>query len=449
MSQVWRPGDHAKDFVVAAKGAPEAIAELCHLGVSDRTALTESVEAMAVEGLRVLGVARASFAGHDWPHSQHGFDFELLGLVGLADPLRQSVPAAVGECRSAGIRVLMITGDYPATARAIARQAGIDAVDLVTGPELAQLSDAELGRRARTATVFARILPEQKLRIVQALKANGEIVAMTGDGVNDAPSLKAANIGIAMGGRGTDVAREASSIVVLDDDFGSIVKSIRLGRRIYDNLRKAMGFIFAVHVPIAGLALLPLLFGLPILFGPIHIAFLEMVIDPVCSLVFEAETEEGDVMRRPPRDPNEPLFSRRWIGWSLLQGGFAFVLVAVIFVAALRRGMPEPEVRALTFFSLVVAIVGLIFVNRSFTASLTTALRRPNPALAAVLVTVAAVLSLSLLWPFAQQLFRFGPLHLDDLAVTLGAGAALFLLIEVVKQLWWRKWLPSRPRTAR
>ncbi|HXI95384.1 MAG TPA: HAD-IC family P-type ATPase, partial [Candidatus Acidoferrum sp.] len=227
MTQVWRPGDRARDFVVAAKGAPEAIAELCHLDVSDRTALTESVEAMAVEGLRVLGVARASFAGDRWPHSQRDFDFELLGLVGLADPLRQSVPAAVGECRSAGIRVLMITGDYPATARAIARQAGIDAADLVTGPELAQLSDAQLGRRARTATVFARILPEQKLRIVQALKANGEIVAMTGDGVNDAPSLKAANIGIAMGGRGTDVAREASSIVVLDDDFGSIVKSIR------------------------------------------------------------------------------------------------------------------------------------------------------------------------------------------------------------------------------
>ena len=179
----------------------------------------------------------------------------------------------------------------------------------MTGEDLERMSDAELAHRVRTATVFARIMPEQKLRIVNALKANGEIVAMTGDGVNDAPSLKAAHIGIAMGGRGTDVAREASSIVLLDDDFGSIVKSVRLGRRIYDNLRKAMGFIFAVHVPIAGLALLPLIFGLPILFGPVHIAFLEMVIDPVCSLVFEAEPEEDDVMRRPPRAPDEPLFS--------------------------------------------------------------------------------------------------------------------------------------------
>jgi Ca2+-transporting ATPase len=438
MSQVWLPDGANVHPVIAAKGAPEAIADLCHLSEADRAALTLSVEAMATEGLRVLGVARTSFVGHDWPASQHDFDLEFLGLVGLADPLRQSVPAAVSECRSAGIRVVMITGDYPATAGAIARQAGIDATDLVTGTELGRLSDPELARRVRTATVFARILPEQKLRIVQAFKSNGEIVAMTGDGVNDAPSLKAAHIGIAMGGRGTDVAREASSIVVLDDDFGSIVKSIRLGRRIYDNLRKAMGFIFAVHVPIAGLALLPLLFGLPILFGPIHIAFLEMVIDPVCSLVFEAEKEEGDVMRRPPRQPNEPLFPLRWIGWSLLQGAVAFVLVALIFLVALKRGMPEAEVRALTFFSLVVAIVALIFVNRSFSASLLATFGRPNPALAAVIGAVTAVLGLSLLWPVAQGLFRFGPLHLDDLAVTVGAGAVVLVLMEVVKPLWWR-----------
>jgi len=396
----------------------------------------QSVDAMGTEGLRVLGVARASFAGQTWPQSQHDFSFEFLGLVGLADPLRKSVPYAVSECRSAGIRVVMITGDYPATARAIARQAGLDAVDVVTGEELDKLSEAELARRVRMATVFARILPEQKLRIVNALKANGEIVAMTGDGVNDAPSLKAAHIGIAMGGRGTDVAREASSIVLLDDDFGSIVKAVRLGRRIYDNLRKAMGFIFAVHVPIAGLALLPLLFGLPILFGPMHIAFLEMVIDPVCSLVFEAETEEDDVMLRPPRAPDEPLFSGPLIGWSLLQGAFAFVLVAVIFIVAYRRGMPEEEVRALAFFSLVLTIVSLIFVNRSFSASLATALRRPNQTLVWVLLAVTTMLSVTLLWPFASGLFRFGPLHLDDLLLTLAAGVLVLVFLELLKPLW-------------
>jgi Ca2+-transporting ATPase len=441
MSHAWQPAEGRQDFVVAAKGAPEAIADLCHLGAPDRAALTQSVDAMAAEGLRVLGVARASFAGQTWPGSQHDFAFEFLGLVGLADPLRPSVPDAVSECRTAGIKVVMITGDYPATARAIARQAGLDVGDLVTGEELEQLSEAELARRVPTTTVFARIMPEQKLRIVNALKASGEIVAMTGDGVNDAPSLKAAHIGIAMGGRGTDVAREASSIVLLDDDFGSIVTSVRLGRRIYDNLRKAMAFIFAVHVPIAGLALLPLLTGLPILFGPMHIAFLEMVIDPVCTLVFEAETEEANVMRRPPRGPDEPLFSGPMVGYSLLQGAFAFLLVAVIFVVALGRGMPETEVRALAFFSLVVTIVSLIFVNRSFGASLMTALRRPNRMLSLVLLAVVTMLSLTLLWPSARELFRFGPLHMDDLAVTLGAGIAVLVLLEVLKFLYtrWRQ----------
>jgi Ca2+-transporting ATPase len=290
-----------------------------------------------------------------------------------------------------------------------------------------------------SATVFARIMPEQKLRIVRALKSNGEVVAMTGDGVNDAPSLKAANIGIAMGGRGTDVAREASSIVLLDDDFGAIVKAVRLGRRIFDNLRKAMGFIFAVHVPIAGLSLLPLLFGLPILFGPIHIAFLEMVIDPVCSLVFEAETEEDDVMRRPPRDPEAPLFSRALIAWGLVQGMLAFACLAVIYLVALRRGMAENEIRALMFFALVITIVGLIFVNRSFSASLLTAITRPNRSLLIIVVAVAAMLGGSLLWPFATGLFRFGPLHLDDLSVTVGAGLAVLVCLELLKPLWRRQ----------
>ena len=337
MSQAWqRPGD--KLIVVAAKGAPEAIAGLCHFDAAGRDALRQSVDAMAAAGLRVLGVARAAFAETTWPESQHDFTFEFLGLVGLADPVRATVPPAVREFRSAGVRVVMITGDYPATAQSIARQAGIHTEDAVTREELEHLTDAELALRVRTATVFARVMPEQKLRIVEALKANGEIVAMTGDGVNDAPSLKAAHIGIAMGGRGTDVAREASSIVLLDDDFGSIVKAVRLGRRIYDNLRKAMGFIFAVHVPIAGLALLPLAFGLPVILGPVHIAFLEMVIDPVCSLVFEAETEEDDVMRRPPRAPDEPLFSPSMIAWGVFQGVIAFGMVATLFLSPSSGG---------------------------------------------------------------------------------------------------------------
>jgi Ca2+-transporting ATPase len=436
MTQLWQKDERTPAFVVAAKGAPEAIGRLCGLGQSELEAVRQAADAMATEGLRVLGVAKATYEGELWPESQHEFPFAFLGLVGLADPLRPSVPTTVCECRSAGIRVVMITGDYPATACTIAQQAGLDTSEVLTGDAIEPLDDSELARRARTAGVFARIMPEQKLRIVQALKADGEIVAMTGDGVNDAPSLKAAHIGVAMGGRGTDVAREASSIVLLDDDFGSIVTAIRLGRRIYDNVRKAMGFIFAVHVPIAGLALLPLVLGLPIIFGPIHIAFLEMVIDPVCSLVFEAEMDEEDIMRRRPRAPNEPLFSWPLIGWSVLQGGLAFGLVGAIFVIALHRGMAEDEVRALTFFSLVLSIVSLILVNRSFSASLVAAFRRPNLALAWILLTVTVILSLSLLWPAASALFRFGPLHADDLALTLAAGIVVLIVLETLKHLW-------------
>ena len=438
VTHIWRPDLGRQEHVVAAKGAPEAIAELCRMDAGDREAIMRSVDAMASAGLRVLGVASARHVGNIWPASPRDLSFDFLGLAGLADPLRSGVVEAVHECRSAGIRVVMITGDYPATASAIAKQAGLDQCEPVTGEQLGKLSDAELRERIKGTRVFARIMPEQKLRIVSAFKAGGEVVAMTGDGVNDAPSLKAAHIGVAMGGRGTDVAREASSIVLLDDDFGSIVKAIRLGRRIYDNLRKAMSFILAVHVPVAGLALLPLVLGLPLLFGPIHIAFLEMIIDPVCSLVFEAETEEEDAMRRPPRATDQPLFSWALIAWSALQGGLVFVLVAAIYVVALRSGMPVPEVRALAFFSLVVAIVSLILVNRSFSASPIIALRRPNRTLVGVLSAVAIILALTLLWPPASSLFAFGPLHADDLALALGAGIVALIVLELLKPALFR-----------
>jgi len=436
--QVWRIDGEAA-LEVLAKGAPEAIARLCRLSPDRRARLQEAADAMAGKGLRVLGVARVHHRAGDLPGTPLELDFTFLGLVGLADPVRAEVPQAVADCRSAGIKVVMITGDYAATAKTIALQAGIEVNRVVTGDELARCSDKELAQLVGTGAVFSRVMPDQKLRIVQALKANGEIVAMTGDGVNDAPSLKAAHIGIAMGGRGTDVAREASSIVLLDDDFTSIVKAIRLGRRIYDNLRKAMAFIVAVHLPIAGLALLPLVLGLPLLFGPVHIAFLEMVIDPVCSLVFEAETEERNVMTRPPRNPEESLFSGWLVGWSLLQGTAAFVLVAGIYIVAQRQGMPDDELRALGFFSLVTSIVALIVLNRRFSSSPLRAITRPNPALAIVLAMVGAILALTLLWPPASELFRFGPLHADDLTLAVGASIALLLVLETLKRVLARR----------
>ena len=329
----------------------------------------------------------------------------------------------------------MITGDYAATARSIATRAGIADGDVLTGADLETLDDGQLAERLKTVTVFARIMPEQKLRIVQAFKADGDVVAMTGDGVNDAPSLKAAHIGIAMGKRGTDVAREASAIVLLEDDFGSIVQSVRLGRRIYDNIRKAMAFIFAVHVPIAGLALLPLFFGLPILFGPIHIALLEMVIDPVCALVFEAERDEDDVMQRAPRDPAESLFSVPMIVWSVFQGGLAFAMLATVFFVETWSAMPEIELRALIFFALIAEIIALILINRSFGASLNAAVFRHNVALRYVLVAIAAVTALILFLPWAQRLLKFGSIAWLDMGLAAGLGVVLLLALEACKPL--------------
>lgn len=436
MSQVWTT--EKEGVRIAAKGAPEAIAVLCNLDPATHATVLAQVNEMAEAGLRVLGVAEAAFEGSVLPDSQRDFAFLFLGLVGLADPLRASVPDAVKLCRTAGIKVIMITGDYPATARAIAEQAGLQGGRVIDGTELRAMSETDLARAVQDVTVFARIMPEQKLRIVNALKTSGAVVAMTGDGVNDAPSLKAANIGVAMGGRGTDVAREAASIVLLDDDFGSIVTTVRLGRRIYDNLRKAMSFILAVHLPIAGLALMPLLFGMPILFGPMHIAFLEMVIDPVCSLVFEAETEEEGVMDRPPRPSTEPLFSGPTILWSLVQGALALAVTATVFSMAPDYGLLVEQVRALTFATLVVCIVVLILVDRSQSSSLVAAALRPNRALAVVLPIVGVLLAATLFWQPARDLFGFAPLAPDLLLVPALVGMTLLLVLELLKPIWRR-----------
>lgn len=440
MSQVWANTGNGTDGtgtrMIAAKGAPEAIGALCHLTVPEHKAMMQAVDDMAAKGLRLLGVAEADFAGQTLPEDQHDFDYRFLGLVGLADPLRASVPAAVAQCKSAGIKVIMITGDYPATALAIAQDAGIGGERVIDGTALAAMSDADLAAAVQIVTVFARILPEQKLRIVNMLQASGAIVAMTGDGVNDAPSLKAADIGVAMGGRGTDVAREAASIVLLDDDFGSIVATVRLGRRIYDNLRKAMSFILAVHVPIAGLALIPLAFGMPLLLSPVHIAFLQLVIDPVCSLVFEAETEEDGVMDRPPRPVSEPLFSTPTIIWSLLQGALVLGVVTTILFLAPGYGFDPDQVRALTFHSLVLCVVALIFVDRSVSSSIITAITRPNRALAFVLPVVAALLAVTVFWAPAREMFHFGALDAQWLVVPMVAGVTVLVVLELLKPTW-------------
>jgi P-type Ca2+ transporter type 2C len=433
MSNIWQGVNPKGGYAIAAKGAPEAIATLCRLAPAAMKRMTAAVEAMAAQGIRVLGVAAAHTTDKRWAKSQSDYNFKLIGLVGLADPIRASVPAAVAQCLSAGIRVVMITGDYAATARAIALQAGISNGEVLTGPELEDMDDPTLARHLDRVSVFARIMPDQKLRIVNAYKAAGEVVAMTGDGVNDAPSLKSAHIGIAMGMRGTDVAREASAIVLLDDDFGSIVKAIRLGRGIYDNIRKAMAFIFAVHVPLAGFALLPLFLGLPILFGPIHIALIEMIIDPVCAMVFESEREEEDIMNRKPRDPAQRLFSLPMVTWSVFQGVIGFVMLATTFLSMTYLGMPEGNVRELTFLSLIASIVALILVNRSFNTSLIEAFTRRNIALRYVLGIVAAGLALTLFVPAFRKLLKFGTPDWHYSVAALALGGFLLVFLELVK----------------
>ncbi len=438
MTQLWdfeAEGEElGRSYLAAAKGAPESIASLCKLGDAEREPMRQAVDEMASRGMRVLGVAKAVAQDANGAETQHGFAFTYLGLVGLRDPLKPGVSTAVRECHTAGIRVVMITGDYPLTARAIAREAGIPDDEIVTGAEIDELDDDAFTARIAKATIFARVRPQQKLRIVNALKARGEIVAMTGDGVNDAPSLKAAHIGVAMGGRGTDVAREASSIVLLDDDFKSIVATVRLGRRIYDNLRKAMTFVAAIHIPVAGLAFMPLLFGLPLILLPAHIAFLEMIVDPVSSIAFEAESDERNIMNRPPRDPGAALISSDLLKQAAIQGGGAFIAVAAIFLLALYEQRSEDEARSLAFLMLVLVNMVLVFVNRSFASSTREELTRPNRTLWVVIAVDAALLAALFTIPGLRGLFTFAPLHGRDIAVALALVASLFVGLTLVKR---------------
>jgi Ca2+-transporting ATPase len=433
VTQVWSKDDAAAAWLVAAQGAPEAIADLCGLPTNQRAAARAAAEALAERGMRVLGVAEGRLDEPELPDTPRGFELTFAGLVGLADPMRPDVPEAVRACRAAGVRVVMVTGDYPATARSIADQAGLAPGLTITGPELAAMSDENLIARAPGATIFARILPEQKLRIVRALKAAGDVVAMTGDGVNDAPALKAADIGVAMGERGSDVAREAAALVLLKDGFAPIVETIRLGRRIYDNLRDATSFILAVHIPLIGLALFPLLAGGGVLLGPIHVAFLEMIIDPVCSVVFEAEAEAEDLMRRSPRRRMDRLFTPSRLFESIAQGAIGLVAVVGVYAFSQWRGVAIDQARASAFTALVLTNIALIFANRSLDGTVLHALTRPNTWLWGLVTATLAMLAGMILVGPVRQLFKFGPLDAPGLAAALGAGLAAFVCLMLLR----------------
>ncbi|BAQ62615.1 ATPase [Geminocystis sp. NIES-3708] len=455
MSCVWE--SPTGELNVAAKGAPEAIADLCHFTAIQQEELAQYIQEMAKKGLRVLGVAKGSHKGNlpkthteisaplplemdkRLPPQQHDFEFEFVGLVGLEDPVRPTVAPAIAECYSAGIRIVMITGDYPVTAQNIARQIGLTPTDkVITGKELEKMGYAELRDRIQTVNIFARVVPEQKLLIVNALKKSGEIVAMTGDGVNDAPALKSAHVGIAMGERGTDVARESADLVLLEDDFSSIVQSVKLGRRIFDNLKKGMAYTLAVHVPIAGMSLIPVIFGWPLVLLPIHIAFLHLIIDPACTIVFEAEPAENNIMQRPPRNPKEPLFSNRILRLALFQGMSVLAVLVTVFAIAYYNGNGEFDARALAFTTLIISNLAMILTNRSWSRTILETLKTPNLALWWVFGGGIVFLGLVLYIPLLRHLFSFSFLHTDDLLVSLFSGIVSIFWFEGLK-IWNRR----------
>ncbi|MBI2818601.1 MAG: cation-translocating P-type ATPase [Acidobacteria bacterium] len=433
MSRAWQvPG--SEEIVLAAKGAPEAVLRLCRLAPEEEGPLLEQANTMASEGLRVLGVAQGRSREQELPAAQDSLDFHFVGLVGLADPVRPGVPEAIRQAQRAGIRVVMITGDYPPTAKNIARQIGLNRPeDCLTGSDLVRLDQEQLRQQAAGINIFARVVPEQKLRLVEALKTNGEVVAMTGDGVNDAPALKAAHIGIAMGGRGTDVARESAALVLLDDHFASIVQAVRLGRRIFDNLERAMTYLLAVHLPIAGITIVPLLFGWPLILMPLHILFLEMIIDPACSIVFEAEAEEPGIMERQPRDSRQPLFTTRNLLLGLAQGASVLLIVLAVFWWTVYDRYNESDVRTITFATLVVANLILILVNRSWSRTFWGGIGVANRALIWVMAGAASLLAAVLYLPPLRDMFRFSTLHAADLGVILVAALCGLLLLEGTK----------------
>ncbi len=419
---------------VYCKGAPESVLKLCNPQNSD--VLHSYLQQMANEGYRILGIAIAKIQGTSLPLNMEELVFSFVGFAAFYDPLRPEVPEAMKACLSAGIRPVMITGDYPLTAASIARKAGMPEGEIITGDELQNLSNTALLSKVGKVVIFARVTPSQKIIIVNALKQSGEVVAMTGDGVNDAPALKAADIGIAMGNRGTDVAREAASLVLLDDHFASIVAGIRMGRRIFDNLQKAMAFIFAVHIPIIGLTLLPAFFpALPILLMPIHIVFLELIIDPVCAIAFESEREEPNIMSRPSRSIKKRFFCGHEVGYAFLKGLTLLGFVIFIYLMSKAEGHSDGEVRVLAFSTLIlcinIMIVSGLSDSRSFFAELFSLGRAPALILSSSLLVFAAIVYL----PSLQLFFSFQLPQIRHFIIITVLAFVYLILIESFKTI--------------
>jgi len=439
LSHVWKSPD-GKDFVISAKGAPEAVADLCHIDDQHRRALAEKIEHMAGEGLRVLGVAKAYFREEIFlPSIQHEFTFKFIGLIGLEDPIRPTVPDAIRMCYSAGIKVVMITGDYPITAQTIARQIGLKNSDkVITGKELELMDALTLQQRAKEVNVFARVLPEQKLILVNALKAGGQIVAMTGDGVNDAPALKGADIGVAMGITGTDVSKEAADMILLDDNFATIVAAVAEGRRIYDNIRKFVRYMLSTNSGEVLTMTGGIMLGLPLPLLPIQILWINLVTDSLPALSLGLEPAERNIMQRPPRPPGESLFAHGlwqhiiWVGLLMAVGSLGMMQWA------LTHGHSEAQARTMVFTCMAIYQLFHSLAIRSERYSLFKIGPAGNPQLLLSVVIVLGLQLLLLYWPPLGGVFKVEPIALSDLALALAVASSVFWLVELEKWLFRR-----------
>ena len=437
MGHVWRKNGA---LIIAAKGSPERILSVCKLTDEERQNAEVKIQELSSEGLRVIAIACDSPATEkDIPATINDCRLTLLGLVGLADPPRKSVKNDIAICNRAGIRVVMITGDSGATASAIAKKIGIPGSDhIITGDMLEKMSDEELRVAVKNVSIFSRVIPEHKMRIVKAFKENGEIVAMTGDGVNDAPALKYADIGIAMGKRGSEVSREAADLILMDDNFTTIVETVRDGRRIYDNIRKAVGYVFTIHIPIACSSLLAPFLGIApsaLLLLPLHVVLLEILIDPTCSIVLERQPAEENVMDRAPRNPNEKLLTMRLLLKSVLQGIVMFATSFAAYFVTLNGNVANaPVARSMGLGIIIIANIVLVQVNSSDRDFAFHSIKRLAKDWVMWAVDAGSIaLLLVILYTPVSSFLKLAPLTEMQLLAVFGLATASVLWYEVVK----------------
>lgn len=424
------------EIIIASKGAPEAILLQSNLSEEKRKRLQDQVAAYAKQGYRVLGVGKGNSTEAEWPVSQHEFVFEFLGLVAFHDPPKENSQQTIKTFTDAGITVKMITGDYADTALAIAGQIGLPhAQTVLTGKEVMELDNEILKQKIMSVNIFARMFPDAKLKIINALKASGEVVAMTGDGVNDAPALKAAHIGIAMGQRGSEVAKNAAALILIDDDLVHMTEAVALGRKIYDNLKKAIQYIVSIHIPIILIVTLPLLFAWKYtdIFSPVHVIFLELIMGPTCSIIYENEPMEPGTMLRPPRQMTSTFLSLRQLLISIIQGLAITAGCLGIGYYYMHSGEDIDFVRTAIFITLLFSNIFLTLINRSFRYSTFTTIRYKNALVPLIIVITLLLVAAILYVPFIKSLFRMDDISYMNIAICILAAMVSTFWIELVK----------------